>query len=109
MTRSAISAQPEWLRQVSDRVGSHRLPAGSRVLFTGCGTSFHAALGCGPAAQALDVVIGQSPESDVLVAISHEGGTRLTQEAVEAFDGESWLLTCAGEARWRMRSITSSS
>jgi glucosamine--fructose-6-phosphate aminotransferase (isomerizing) len=98
MTRSAISAQPEWLRQVPDRVGSQRLPAGSRVLFTGCGTSFHAALACGFAAQALDVVLGAAPDADVLVALSHEGGTRVTGEAVESFAGESWLITGASES-----------
>lgn len=76
-----------------ERVGDRRLPAAGRVLFTGCGTSFHAALACGRAAQALDVVQGVAPEADVLVAISHEGGTRVTLEAVESFSGETWLLT----------------
>jgi glucosamine--fructose-6-phosphate aminotransferase (isomerizing) len=63
------------------------------VLFTGCGTSFHAALACGPAAQALDIVLGLAPPADVLVAVSHEGGTRLTLEAVESFTGETWLVS----------------
>jgi glutamine---fructose-6-phosphate transaminase (isomerizing) len=98
LTRSAIAAQVEWLRQVPDHVGSRRLPPGSRVLFTGCGTSFHAALACGPAAQALDIVLGSAPEADVLVAISHEGGTRLTREAVATFAGETWLVTGASES-----------
>ena len=89
----AIAAQPEWLRQVPDRVGDLRLPADARVLFTGCGTSYHAALACGPAAQALEVVLGNSPPADVLVAISHEGETPITREAVERFDGERWLIT----------------
>jgi fructoselysine-6-P-deglycase FrlB-like protein len=93
LTRAAIAAQPEWLSQVTDRVGEQRLPEGARVLFVGCGTSFHAALACGPAAQALDVVDGAAPEADVLVAISHEGGTKLVLEAVEAFRGETWLIT----------------
>ena len=79
-------------------MGSKRLPREARVLFTGCGTSFHAALGCGRAVQALDLVLGHAPEADVLVAISHEGGTALTREAVEAFDGETWLVTGAGES-----------
>jgi len=95
LTRKAIAAQPEWLRQVSERVGERRLPVDARVLFTGCGTSFHAALACGPAAQALEVVLGGVPEADVLVAISHEGETKLTLEAVEAFAGETWLVTGA--------------
>jgi glucosamine--fructose-6-phosphate aminotransferase (isomerizing) len=98
MTRSAISAQVEWLRQMPDRVGSQRLPSGSRILFTGCGTSFHAALACGPAAQALEIVLGNAPEADVLVAISHEGGTLLTREAVERFEGETWLVTGTPES-----------
>ena len=96
LTRTAIAAQPDWLRQVPDRVGDLRLPEGARVLFTGCGTSFHAALACGRAAQALEVVVGNAPETDVLVAISHEGGTALTLEAVQGFSGETWLIT--GEA-----------
>jgi glutamine---fructose-6-phosphate transaminase (isomerizing) len=96
LTRTAIAVQPEWLRQVPERVGDRRLPAGARVLFTGCGTSFHAALACGEAAQALEIVIGNAPPADVLVAISHEGGTAVTLEAVRGFSGETWLIT--GEA-----------
>ena len=39
LTRKTIAAQPEWLRAVpTDR----RLPP-RRLLFTGCGSSFHAA------------------------------------------------------------------
>jgi fructoselysine-6-P-deglycase FrlB-like protein len=93
LTRKAIAVQPEWLRQVPDRVGDLRLPGGVRVLFTGCGTSYHAALACGPAAQALEVVLGNSSPADVLVAVSHEGETALTRQAVEGFEGETWLIT----------------
>src|SRR5690242_21514623 len=40
-TRRAIAAQPEWLARVpTDR----SFPDGARLLFTGCGTSFHAAM-----------------------------------------------------------------
>jgi glucosamine--fructose-6-phosphate aminotransferase (isomerizing) len=86
--RRAIAAQPEWLRQVpTDR----RLPAG-RVLFTGCGTSFHAAQTGGAAAQALELVL-RLPEADVLVAVSHEGDTPLTLEAARSFDGPVWMVT----------------
>ena len=99
LTRAAIAAQPDWLRQVPERVGELRLPDGARALFTGCGTSFHAALACGPAAQALDVVQGLAPNADVLVAVSHEGGTQLTLEAVEAFPGETWTITGAAEGK----------
>jgi fructoselysine-6-P-deglycase FrlB-like protein len=99
LTRAAIAAQPEWLRQVPERVGDARLPRGARLLFTGCGTSFHAALATGaPAVQALELVLGNAPAADVLVALSHEGGTRLTTEAVEAFDGETWLVTGAPDS-----------
>jgi glutamine---fructose-6-phosphate transaminase (isomerizing) len=98
LTRKAIAAQPEWLRQVPERVGDRRLPEGARTLFIGCGTSFHAALACGDAAQSLEVVIGNAPEADVLVAISHEGGTRLTLEAVRGFAGETWLITAAADS-----------
>ena len=80
------------------RVGDRRLPSDARVLFTGCGTSYHAALACGRAAQALELVLGNAPAADVLVAISHEGGTALTLEAVRGFAGETWLITGAAES-----------
>jgi glutamine---fructose-6-phosphate transaminase (isomerizing) len=98
LTRKAIAVQPEWLRQVSERVGGRRVPQATRALFTGCGTSFHAALACGRAAQPLELVHGNAPEADLLVALSHEGTTRLTTEAVEAFRGESWLVTGAADS-----------
>ena len=98
LTRKAIALQPEWLREVPDRVGDRRLPGGADILFTGCGTSFHAALACGRAAQALEVVLGNAPAADVLVAISHEGETRLTREAIRGFDGETWLITGSSES-----------
>ena len=81
-----------------ERVGERRLPEGASVLFTGCGTSFHAALACGPAVQALEIVLGDAPAADVLVAVSHEGGTALTLETVRGFQGETWLITGAGES-----------
>jgi glucosamine--fructose-6-phosphate aminotransferase (isomerizing) len=87
-TRAAIHAQPEWLAQVpTDR----RLPAG-RVVFTGCGTSFHAALSGGLALDALEAVLAP-PDADLLVLVSHEGGTALTLEAARAFRGPRWLVT----------------
>jgi glucosamine--fructose-6-phosphate aminotransferase (isomerizing) len=87
-TRRAIYAQPDWLRQVpTDR----RLPEG-RVLYTGCGTSFHAAQTGGRAMQALELVLAPR-EADVLVVISHEGETALSLEAAKAFDGPVWLVT----------------
>ncbi|MGE5690867.1 MAG: SIS domain-containing protein [Pseudomonadota bacterium] len=87
-TRRAVHLQPEWLAQVPrDRC----LPAASTVL-TGCGTSFHAAQTGGRAVQALELVLDQ-PEADVLVAVSHEGETALTLEAVKTFDGQRWLVT----------------
>jgi len=98
LTRQAIALQPEWLAQVPERVGDLRLPEGARVIFTGCGTSFHAALACGNAAQALEIVLGNAREADVLVAISHEGGTRLTLEAIRGFAGETWVITADAES-----------
>jgi glucosamine--fructose-6-phosphate aminotransferase (isomerizing) len=93
-TRTAVFAQPDWLRQVpTDR----RLPD-AKVLFTGCGTSFHAAQTGGDAAQALDLVLQPRRDAAVLVAISHEGTTKLTTEAVEAWPGETWLITGAPES-----------
>jgi len=94
-TREAVFAQPDWLRQVpTDR----RLPAGGAV-FTGCGTSYHAALTGGNAVQALELVLEPDRnDAGVLVAISHEGGTALTLEAVRAWNGPTWLVTGAPES-----------
>src|SRR5215211_506062 len=94
-TREAVFAQPDWLRQVpADR----RLPAG-RALFTGCGTSYHAALTGGNAVQALELVLEPDRnDAGVLVAISHEGGTAVTLEAVRAWNGPTWLVTGAPES-----------
>jgi glutamine---fructose-6-phosphate transaminase (isomerizing) len=91
LTRKAIHDQPEWLRAVPERVGDRRLPSG-RVVFTGCGTSFHAAQTGGEAVQALEAVLAP-PDADLLVAISHEGGTQVTLEAARAFAGPMWLVT----------------
>jgi glutamine---fructose-6-phosphate transaminase (isomerizing) len=68
-----------------------RLPPG-RVLYTGCGTSFHAAQTGGEGVQALDFVVSPR-EADVLVLLSHEGTTPLTLEAARAFHGPRWLVT----------------
>jgi glucosamine--fructose-6-phosphate aminotransferase (isomerizing) len=92
-TRAAMAAQPEWLRQVpTDR----RLPDG-RVIAIGCGTSYHAALTTGVGVQALELLLAPR-EADVLVVLSHEGGTRVTLEAARAFRGERWLVTGAPES-----------
>src|SRR5215217_5215709 len=89
-TRRATHAQPEWLRQVpTDR----RLPDGARVVYTGCGTSFHAAQTGGRAMQALEVVLAQPRDTDVLVCVSHDGSTPLTLEAAQSFRGPMWLVT----------------
>jgi glucosamine--fructose-6-phosphate aminotransferase (isomerizing) len=88
-TRTAIFAQPDWLRLVpSDR----RLPDGARVVYTGCGTSFHAAQTSGEAVQALEAVL-RPPDADLLVVVSHEGDTPLTLEAARDFAGPKWLVT----------------
>jgi fructoselysine-6-P-deglycase FrlB-like protein len=42
--------------------------------------------------QALEAVLSP-PDADLLVALSHEGGTPLTLEAVRAFRGPVWLVT----------------
>jgi glucosamine--fructose-6-phosphate aminotransferase (isomerizing) len=62
------------------------------VVHTGCGTSFHAAQTGGAAVQALEAVL-RPPDADVLVCVSHEGGTALTLEAARAFAGDVWLVT----------------
>jgi glutamine---fructose-6-phosphate transaminase (isomerizing) len=95
LTRAAIAAQPAWLRSLALE---RRLPADARVLFTGCGTSYHAAAAIGPAAQALEVVVSPPAHVDVLVAISHEGETPVTLEAVQGFPGETWTITGAPDA-----------
>ncbi|HZO96276.1 MAG TPA: hypothetical protein VFB42_02795 [Gaiellaceae bacterium] len=88
-TRRAVHAQPEWLRAL--RV-ERRLPAGADVVFTGCGTSFHAAQTGGRAVQALDAALSP-PAADLMVCVSHEGGTPLTLEAAAAFPGPKWAVT----------------
>src|ERR1700759_1583780 len=62
-TRRAIAAQPEWLAQVP---ADKRFPDGARLLFTGCGTSFHAAMTGGDAVQALELVFMSDLGSDLL-------------------------------------------
>jgi glucosamine--fructose-6-phosphate aminotransferase (isomerizing) len=92
-TRAAIAAQPDWLRRVpADR----RLPELPTV-FTGCGTSFHAAQTAGPAVQALEAVL-RTPDAEQLVLVSHEGETALTTEAARAFPGRTVLVTGAPES-----------
>lgn len=88
-TERAVRLQPDWLSRVpTDR----RLPSGGRVVHIGCGTSFHAAQTGGFAVEALESVLS-TPDADVLVAVSHEGESALTLEAVRAFPGETWLVT----------------
>ena len=93
-TKRAIEAQPEWLRLVPTRL---RLPEGARVVFTGCGTSFHAAQTGGWAVQALEAVL-DPPDADLMVCISHEGSTPLTLEAARSFFGPKWLVTGASDS-----------
>jgi glucosamine--fructose-6-phosphate aminotransferase (isomerizing) len=59
----------------------------------GCGTSFHAAQTGGWAMQALEAVTRPPMHADVMVCVSHEGGTELTIEAERAFGGDVWLVT----------------
>ncbi len=94
-TRRAIAVQPEWLARVpTDR----RFPEGARLLFTGCGTSFHAARtgiteSGGEAVQALELVLRPERDADLLVLVSHEGETPLTLAAARAWQGPRWLVT----------------
>jgi glutamine---fructose-6-phosphate transaminase (isomerizing) len=88
-TRKAVYAQPEWLRAVPT---GRKLPDGASVVFTGCGTSFHAAQTGGRAMQALEAVL-DPPSADIMVCVSHEGETELTIEAERAFGGDVWLVT----------------
>jgi glucosamine--fructose-6-phosphate aminotransferase (isomerizing) len=93
-TRAAMASQPDWLRQVPT---GERFPEG-RLLFTGCGTSFHAAQTGGEAVQALDLATQPRRDADLLVALSHEGTTWITLEAVRAWQGPTWLITGAQES-----------
>jgi len=94
LTRAAIAAQPDWLRGVPTE---RRFPD-ARLLFTGCGTSFHAAQTGGEAVQALELVLRPEREADVLVCVSHEGKTILTLEAAQAWPGATWLVTAAPDS-----------
>ncbi|MHB8642744.1 MAG: SIS domain-containing protein [Gaiellaceae bacterium] len=88
--RQAVHSQPAWLRGVPTDL---RLPDGARAVYTGCGTSFHAAWTGGDAVQALELVL-RPRDADALVVVSHEGDTPLTLEAARAFGGgERWLVT----------------
>ena len=93
-TEIAVRAQPEWLRLLNV---AQRLPAGARVVHTGCGTSFHAAQTGGWALQALDAAV-DPPGADVMVCVSHEGETELTLKAAERFAGAVWLVTGAPDS-----------
>jgi glucosamine--fructose-6-phosphate aminotransferase (isomerizing) len=93
-TRAAMLAQPDWLRRVpTDR----RFPGG-KLLYTGCGTSFHAAQTGGDAVQALELMLQPRREVDLLVAVSHEGTTPKTLEAVRGWGGPTWLISGAAES-----------
>ncbi len=100
-TRRAIASQPEWLARVP---AERRFPDGARLLFTGCGTSFHAAWTGGEAVHPLELVrraAGDSSlerEADLLVIVSHEGETPLTLEAARAWPGPKWLVTGTPES-----------
>src|SRR4051812_16615510 len=98
-TRRAVLAQPEWLRAVPTGTV---LPREARVVFTGCGTSFHAAQTGGWAVDALEAVL-KPPLADIMVCVSHEGGTALTMEAEQAFAGDVWLVTGNPESELAQR------
>jgi glucosamine--fructose-6-phosphate aminotransferase (isomerizing) len=85
-----LAAQPTLLRELDVR---ERLPEDARVIFTGCGTSFHAAQTAGPAAQAFELLLERAPRADILVCVSHEGETEATLQAARTFHGERWLVT----------------
>src|SRR5581483_2817634 len=92
-TRTAVFAQPEFLERVPTDA---RLPEG-RAVFTGCGTSFHAAQTAGDAVQALEAA-HSPPDADVLVCVSHEGTTHMTRRAAAAFPGRTVAVTCVESA-----------
>jgi glutamine---fructose-6-phosphate transaminase (isomerizing) len=73
-----------------------RLPEG-RIVYTGCGTSFHAAQTGGLTIEALDASISP-PSADILVCVSHEGGTKMTRAAAAAFPGTTIAVTAVAES-----------
>ena len=73
--RAAIAAQPEWVGAVPERVGDRRLPLEGRVVYTGCGTSFHAAQTGGDAIQALEAVLDPPRADAARLRSAHEGET----------------------------------
>ena len=77
-TKRMIALQPEWLRQVPTDV---LLP--DRAIYTGCGTSFHAAQTGGDAVPALELVLRPQRDARLLVLLSHEADTPLTVEAAQ--------------------------
>ena len=48
--------------------------------------------------QALELVLAPERDADVLVCVSHEGGTALTLEAAHAFQGDTWLITAVTDS-----------
>ena len=79
-TLRAFRLQSDWLRAL--RV-EQRLPEGAEVVFTGCGTSFHAAQTGGHAVQALKAVLGaiaalRGEETTWLAAALRELGCETT-------------------------------
>jgi glucosamine 6-phosphate synthetase-like amidotransferase/phosphosugar isomerase protein len=96
-TREAIFAQPDWLRRVpTDR----RLPAG-RSIFTGCGTSYHAALTGGEALQALELVLEPKRDADVLAELARPAEPSDHVRYVIAGAGRDWPT--AQEAALKLR------
>ncbi len=89
-TKRAIALQPEWLAKVPT---DKRFPDGARLLFCGCGTSFHAAQTGGEAVQALELVLRPERDADLVVFVSHEAETPLTLEAAQAWRGKKWVVT----------------
>jgi glutamine---fructose-6-phosphate transaminase (isomerizing) len=90
-TTRLIFAQPRWLRGIRTDL---RLPPAARTVYTGCGTSFHAAQTGGEAVQALDLVADARSDIELLVLLSHEGETEVTLEAARLYGSvPKWLVT----------------
>jgi glucosamine 6-phosphate synthetase-like amidotransferase/phosphosugar isomerase protein len=89
-------ARDEAVERVATRIREARAAA-SPIILTGAGTSEHAAMGiaellnegpvgAGAVASALPPleVLRRMPRADLLIAVSHEGGTQMTNEALAA-------------------------
>src|SRR5436305_223521 len=108
-TRRAVLAQPEWLSLVP---AERRLPEGARVVYVGCGTSFHAAQTAGWAMQSLEAVLKLREGAWVSAGAHHteqllHGQLAAVDETVRAYvlGGERRAAERAADAAAALREL----